>query len=56
VKLNARKGANRVRFAGRLSRKARLAPGAYRLTAVATDSAGTRSKARTARFKVVKAR
>jgi PKD repeat protein len=56
VRVKAKPGANRVQFAGRLSRKARLTTGTYRLTAVATDTAGLRSKPRTARFSVVKAR
>jgi RTX calcium-binding nonapeptide repeat (4 copies) len=40
VRLSAKPGVNRLRFAGRLSRKVRLAPGPYRLTAVAIDAAG----------------
>ncbi len=40
----ARAGANRVRFQGRLSRARTLLPGRYRLTVVATDAAGNRSR------------
>jgi hypothetical protein len=43
----------RVRFSGRLAGR-RLAPGAYRLRAVAVDAAGRLSAARTARFTVVR--
>jgi len=39
-----RAGANRVRFEGRLSRTRTLRPGRYRLTAIAIDAAGNRSK------------
>jgi hypothetical protein len=42
-----------VRFSGRLAGR-RLAPGAYRLRAVAVDAAGRLSAARTARFTVVR--
>ena len=56
VRVSARPGLNRVRFAGRLSRKVRLAPGAYRLTAVAADAAGARSAPSSRRFTAVKSR
>jgi hypothetical protein len=54
VRLKARTRGNRIRFAARLSRKVALKPGAYRLTAVATDKAGTRSKPARTRFTAVK--
>jgi hypothetical protein len=54
VRVNARKGSNRLRFAARLSRRSALAPGKYRLTAVATDATGARSKRATTRFTAVK--
>jgi hypothetical protein len=44
VRVEARKGRNRVRFAGRLSRSVALRPGRWRLTAVAVDDAGARSR------------
>lgn len=46
-------GANRVRFSGRIGRRA-LRPGRYRLTVRATDAAGNRSAARSATFRVVR--
>ena len=46
-------GANRVRFSGRIARRA-LRPGRYRLTVRATDSAGNRSAARSAAFRIVR--
>jgi hypothetical protein len=45
--LNARQGADRVRFQGRLSATRRLAPGRYRLVLGAVDAAGNRSRGRT---------
>jgi hypothetical protein len=54
VRINARKGRNRIRFAARLTRRMALAPGNYRLTAVATDTAGARSKPAKTRFTAVK--
>ncbi len=54
VRVTARKGSNRLRFAARLTRRAALAPGKYRLTAVATDATGARSKRATTRFTAVK--
>lgn len=56
LRVAAKRGVNRVRFAGRLSRKVRLAPGAYRLTAVATDAAGARSAPTSKRFTAIKTR
>lgn len=44
VRVSARRGANRVRFAGRLNRKLRLTAGAYKLTAIAMDTSGARSQ------------
>jgi hypothetical protein len=54
VKIKARKGRNRIRFAARLTREVALAPGAYRLTVVATDKAGVRSKRARTRFTAIK--
>jgi hypothetical protein len=54
VTAKGRSGRNRTAFGGRL-RGRRLKPGAYRATAVATDSAGGRSKPRRVGFKVVAA-
>jgi hypothetical protein len=53
IRVSARQGANRVRFAARLNRKLRLKPGAYKLTAIAIDSAGARSKPATTRFTAI---
>jgi len=47
-------GANHLRFAARLTRKARLKPGSYRVTAVATDGTGSHSAKKSARFKVIR--
>jgi len=54
VRVTAQAGLNRIRFAGRLSRKVRLAPGAHRLTAVAVDARGARSAPMRRRFTAVK--
>jgi hypothetical protein len=48
---NARRGANRMAFSGRLRRR-KLKPGRYLATAVAVDTAGKRSTARRVRFTV----
>ncbi|HMJ96023.1 MAG TPA: hypothetical protein VK486_09230 [Thermoleophilaceae bacterium] len=48
-----RAGSNSFRLMGRL-RGRRLAPGRYRLRAVATDSAGNSSQARYTRFRIVR--
>ena len=56
VAVRARTGVNRVRFAGRLSRRVRLTPGAYRLTAVAVYPSGARSAGVTRGFRVVRRR
>jgi hypothetical protein len=53
VRITARKGQNGIRFAARLSRRVTLTPGAYRLTVVATDPAGNRSKPANTRFTAV---
>lgn len=53
VRIKARRGANRVRFAARLNRRLRLKSGVYRLTAIAIDSAGARSKPATTRFTAI---
>jgi hypothetical protein len=55
LRFSARAGGNRLRFAGRLSRKVRLAPGSYRATLIAVDAAGNRSRAVTGSFRVVRA-
>jgi virginiamycin B lyase len=46
-------GKNSVKFSGRIGHKA-LKPGSYRLTIVATDAAGNKSKAKRIDFRVVK--
>jgi len=56
VRVRAGEGANRIRFAGRLNRRVRLTAGAYRLTAIAIDGSGVRSKPATARFRAVRPR
>jgi hypothetical protein len=52
---NAKAGANRKRFSGRIGRRA-LAPGSYRATLVGSDAAGNASKAKRLNFRVVRAR
>jgi hypothetical protein len=47
-----RAGTNRFRFTGRLGRRT-LAPGRYRLVAVANDGAGQKSATRRTTFRVV---
>jgi hypothetical protein len=49
------RGLNRTPFSGRLGRK-RLRSGAYRLTAVAVDATGVRSKPKRAGFRVLRSR
>jgi streptogramin lyase len=49
----SKKGKNSVKFTGRIGKKA-LRRGGYRLTVLATDAAGNKSKPRTLSFKVVK--
>lgn len=51
--MNAKAGANRKRFSGRIGRRS-LAPGSYRATLVARDLAGNASAARRLRFRVVR--
>lgn len=46
-------GANAFRFGGRLKGH-KLRPGLYRMTVVARDGAGAVSRARTARFRIVR--
>ena len=48
-------GANTTKFSGKLGRR-KLKRGPYIATAVATDSAGGKSLARTTRFTIVKRR
>jgi len=48
-----RTGANRIRFTGRIGKRA-LRAGAYRVLVTATDAAGNRSAARIVRFRVVR--
>lgn len=50
---SGRAGANRAKFTGRL-RGRKLAPGKYRLRAVATDAAANRSRAQRDRFRIVR--
>jgi hypothetical protein len=51
---NAHAGANRVRFAGRLSRKKKLRPGNYTLTITATNGPGLVSVPKRLNFTIVK--
>lgn len=50
LRLTARAGLNSVRFAGRLTRRRALRPGAYRLTVLAKDAAGNAATPRRTRF------
>jgi hypothetical protein len=50
---SSKAGKNKVKFSGRLGRKA-LKRGSYRLTIVATDAAGNKSKAKRLKFRIVK--
>jgi len=52
LRRNGRVGRNRVRFSGRIGRRA-LAPGAYRATITAVNAGGS-SKRRTTGFKIIK--
>jgi hypothetical protein len=54
LKLTARAGANKVYFAGRLSRKAKLKRGKYKLTLTAVDSPGQRATSRALTFTIVR--
>ena len=49
-------GARRIRFAGRLSRRARLKPGRYRMTLTARDAAGNVSAPDRTRFRLLPAK
>ena len=53
VTLPVAAGAREIRFAGRLSRRRSLAPGAYRLALTATDAAGNVSTPDRARFRLL---
>jgi hypothetical protein len=53
VRIKARKGANRIRFDARVSRRVALQPGTYRLTMVAADTAGNRSNPAKTRFTAI---
>ena len=53
LKRSSLAGRNRVRFTGRVRRRA-LRPGLYRATLTATDASGARSTRRTARFRIVR--
>lgn len=46
-------GAKRVRFQGRLSRRKSLVPGSYRMTVVARDSFGNRSKPKRVKLRIL---
>jgi hypothetical protein len=51
--VNGHPGVNKVKFQGRLSRKKSLSVGSYRLTIVATDNSGNKSKTLTTSFTIV---
>jgi hypothetical protein len=53
LRVDARAGGNRLRFAGRLARHSRLRLGRYRVTVTATDAAGNRSRPVTRRLRLV---
>ena len=53
ITVNAAAGANRLRFQGRLTRKATLSPGIYRVTITATDAAGNLSREVRTTFKLL---
>jgi hypothetical protein len=55
LSVNARAGLNRLAFAGRLSARRRLVAAKYRLTLVATDTAGHRSNTLKANFRLLPA-
>jgi hypothetical protein len=46
-------GAQKFDFAGRLTRRAKLKPGRYRLSVTSKDTAGNTSKVSTIRFRIV---
>jgi hypothetical protein len=53
VTLPVAAGARQIRFAGRLSRRRSLAPGAYQLTLRVTDAAGNVSTPDRVRFRLL---
>ncbi len=53
-RLNGHQGLNRVSFHGRLRKHLALRPGRYRLTVIARDSDGVRSKPKRARFRLLR--
>ena len=53
LRREAKQGRNRYRFSGRIAKRA-LRLGRHRLRAVAVDADGNRSRARQARFRVVR--
>jgi hypothetical protein len=55
ITVNGKAGANKVSFQGRLNRRKSLRPGRYRLTLVATDGAGLKSKAVRKNFRLLAA-
>ena len=54
VRVRADTGRNAILFYGRLSRRRRLKPGSYRLTIVARDPQGLRSRRRGVTFKLLR--
>jgi hypothetical protein len=54
LSITARPGANRIRFSGRLNRRVRLTASVYRLTAIAVDASGARSKPVSTRFRAIR--
>jgi PKD domain len=56
LRVQARAGANRLAFAGRLTRRARLAPGRYRVSVTATDAAGNAARAQTRSLRIAAVR
>ena len=54
LRLTAHAGADRVHFAGRISRAKKLPPGTYTLRVTATDTAGQSTSAHVLRFTIVK--
>jgi hypothetical protein len=55
IKVNGKKGTNRLVFAGRLSRRQSLKPGTYRLTVVARDGEGATSTRKRTNFRLLRA-
>jgi hypothetical protein len=55
IKIKAKKGTNKVVFAGRLSRRQSLKAGTYRLTAVARDAQGATSPRKRTSFRLLRA-